>query len=71
MSTPEKPPRQPLLSLIIDDKDGEELTITLTTAGLTLHQTRELMREAMLNLDQKIWAQEAGATVLNLPASAF
>ena len=71
MSTPAQSSEQPLITLIIDDRDDEDVTISMTTRGLSLREAREYLGQALLNLDQKIWAEKHGARVSTLPASSF
>jgi len=71
VSTPAQTGDQPLITLVIDDRDDEDVTISMTTRGLSLREAREYLGQALLNLDQKIWAEKHGGRVSNLPASSF
>lgn len=71
MSTPAQSSEQPLITLVIDDRDDEDVTISMTTRGLSLREAREYLGQALLNLDQKIWIEKHGGRVSTLPASSF
>lgn len=61
MSSSEQTPDQTLTIMTISRDGDEEVKVSIQTRnGVTLLMARELIRDALLNLDQKIWADARG-----------
>ena len=61
MTTPEQPMRTPLVTLTITEQPGEEdVTMGLHTHDVSLEQAAELIRQALINLDQRLWETRHG-----------
>ena len=73
---PATPARTPVVTLAVSvdgpDVDGAEpddLHVAMQTRGVTPQQAAALLREALLNLDQKLWCEGHGVrTSLSRPA---
>jgi hypothetical protein len=61
MSSSEQTPDQTLAVMTIRGDGPDDVKVSIETRnGVTLLMARELIREALLNLDQKIWADARG-----------
>lgn len=61
MSSSEQTPDQTLTIMTISRDGDEEVKVSIQTRnGVSMLMARELIRDALLNLDQKIWADARG-----------
>ncbi len=61
MSSSEQTPDQSLTIMTIRRDGPDDVKVSIETRnGVTLLMARELIRDALLNLDQKIWADARG-----------
>lgn len=61
MTTPDTPGDTPLVTLTITPIGGtDEVNMQLNTHGISVDEAAALLRQALINLDQRLWETSRG-----------